>query len=225
MEKIFALIVSAGNSSRMGGIDKQLAMFGGKAVLEHTLTTFQRVANLNGIVLIVPSSKLAQMEYLCKKWKIDKTYTVCAGGNSRQESVKNGLLALPLDCDIVLIHDGARPLVSVESINELIKATKSHDLATLAMPVKDTIKKADGDNFVLNTPNRESLWLTQTPQGFRYSLLKKAYQEIKEVSFFTDDASLLEALGFKVKLVKGSYQNIKITTPEDLAIAEVLYKD
>ncbi len=224
MEKIFVVVVAAGKSMRMKGIDKQFVMLGEKTVLQHTLSVFEEIPSIQGIILVTSGDKVEVMQHITRKWGITKLFAVQSGGNTRQQSVKNGLLAVPSQCDIILIHDGARPLVSKTHIEAVIKETHIFGAATLAVPVKDTIKIANDQGFVAKTLDRSLLWATQTPQGFRYTLLLKAYQQIKDSDVFTDDASLVESLGYRVKLVLGAYENIKITTPEDLHVAKILYQ-
>lgn len=204
----------------MGGSNKQLMELDGRPVLARTLGAFEAAPLINGIVLVGAPALLSLYSKLVRDWGCHKMVSVVPGGINRQQSVYQGLLAVPFGCEIVLVHDGARPLVSLEEIEKVINAARLYGAATCAVPVKDTIKEEDGAGFVLRTPDRSRLWLTQTPQGFSYPLLLGAHRQVRQgPSEATDDAMLLESQGFKVKLVRGSYSNIKITTPEDIAVA------
>jgi len=219
----YAVIVAAGRSTRMQGADKQFLELAGTPVLQHTLAAFEKAGRIAGIVLVIAPEKYRDSgPGAFRSWGLNKLIAVVPGGNTRQQSVLNGLLAIPFNCRTVLIHDGARPLVTVGEIETVVAAAGEYGAATLAVPVKDTVKESDGQGFVASTPNRELLWLTQTPQGFSYQLLLEAHRLAGPSAAATDDASLVEAAGHRVKLVPGSYRNIKITTPEDIYIAEAL---
>ncbi|MCQ2559586.1 MAG: 2-C-methyl-D-erythritol 4-phosphate cytidylyltransferase [Clostridia bacterium] len=221
MSKTYALIVAAGQSRRMQGKDKLLVELAGKPVLWYSLNAFSNLAEIAGIIVV--TSKVKELEKLIwEEWGFAKVQAVCLGGNCRQESVARGLAKIPEEADFILIHDAARPLVSSKNILDLLAYLPKYQAVSLAMPVKDTIKIVDQENFAKETPARQNLWLTQTPQGFEAGMLRKAYQQVEDLAAFTDDASIVETAGFRVKLVQGSYKNLKITTPEDLLIAEVL---
>jgi 2-C-methyl-D-erythritol 4-phosphate cytidylyltransferase len=205
----------------MGDIDKVFATLGGKPVISYVLDAFEKCDSINQIVVVVSENNLAKCRQLIAGKKHSKQFEVCAGGKRRQDSVAAGLKELK-DCDRVVIHDGARPMVSVELIEAGLEAAKETGAAAAAVPVTDTIKTADDDRIVLETPVRQNLWAVQTPQVFGADIIFKAYQNIKDE--VTDDASLVELLGNKVKLYMGSYDNIKITTSKDLMIAEALLK-
>lgn len=227
MASVYAVVVAAGRSTRMGtGVDKQLLSLAGRPVLWYTLRVFEEAAVVTGYVLVVPAGRENYFNRLVlDEWRFGKLAAAVAGGDQRQESVWRGLSAVPPDTPVVLVHDGARPLVSVTEVTAVAKEAGRWGAATLAVPVKDTVKEADQRGFVVRTPPREALWLTQTPQGFTYALLMQAHREGREKGFSaTDDAALVEALGHPVRLVHGSYRNIKITTPGDLAVAEVLLR-
>lgn len=227
MGEVYAVVVAAGSSTRMGGgVDKQFLEIRNKPVLQHTLSVFEETTAIVGTVLVAPPEKVPEYSAAAlEKWGLTKLLAVVPGGSERQQSVWNGLLAVPFSCEIVLVHDGARPLVAAEEISRVIAAARENRAATLAVPVKDTVKEADEKGFVTSTPDRKKLWLTQTPQGFSYPLLLEAHRRFARCEVATDDASLVEAMGHPVKLIPGSYRNIKITTPEDLLIAEVLMKN
>jgi 2-C-methyl-D-erythritol 4-phosphate cytidylyltransferase len=205
----------------MGGIDKVFAPLGGKPALAHVLRAFDGCNSIDQIVVVVSKANLERCRELIAKEGLSKPIEVGVGGRRRQDSVAVGLSKLK-DCDWVVIHDGARPLVTKDLIERGLEAAQETGAAVAAIPVTDTIKIADDDRTVLETPVRQNLWAAQTPQVFRFGLISEAYKEAKgEV---TDDASLVEQLGYKVKLYLGAYDNIKITTNYDLLMAEILQK-
>jgi 2-C-methyl-D-erythritol 4-phosphate cytidylyltransferase len=214
-----AVIVAAGESRRMNGIDKVFALLGGKPVISRVLDAFEKCESISQIIVVVSENNVKKCRQLVAENKYSKPIEVCAGGKRRQDSVAAGLAMLD-KCDRVVIHDGARPLVTRELIEGGLEAAKETGAAAAAVPVTDTIKIADDDRTVLETLPRQNLWAVQTPQVFRVDLISKAYQ--KAAGEVTDDASLVEALGNKVKLYTGSYDNIKITNSDDLLIAEAL---
>jgi 2-C-methyl-D-erythritol 4-phosphate cytidylyltransferase len=216
-----AIIAAAGGSRRMNGIDKVFALLAGRPALAYVLDAFEKCEAVGQIVVVVSENNVAKCRQLIAEKKYSKPIEVCAGGKRRQDSVAAGLQKLK-GCDWVVIHDGARPLVTRELIEQGLEAAKETGAAVAAVPVTDTIKMAGEDRVVLETPPRQNLWAIQTPQVFRADIISKAYQKVKgEV---TDDASLVEALGSKVKLYMGAYDNIKITSPDNLTLAEVLLK-
>jgi len=203
----------------MNGIDKVLAPLAGRPVLSYVLAAFDGCQSVDHIVLVVNPKSLEACHQLIAEEGLSKPIEVCAGGKRRQDSVAAGLKQLN-DGGWVVIHDGARPLVTKELIEEGLKAAQESGAAVAAVPVTDTIKVAGDDRIVRQTPPRQDLWAVQTPQVFRFDIITEAYRKAKgEV---TDDASLVEQAGYKVKLYMGSYDNIKITTTNDLLIAEVL---
>jgi len=219
-EEVGAVIAAAGESRRMGGIDKVFAPLGGKPALVRVLDAFASCDKVGQIVVVVSEKNLERCRKLIAEEKWSKPIEVCAGGKRRQDSVAAGLKRL--DCQWVVIHDGARPLVTKDLIEEGLKAAQETGAAVAAVPVTDTIKIAADDGIVHQTPPRQNLWAVQTPQVFRLDIIARAYEQARgEV---TDDASLVEKLGHKVKLYMGSYDNIKITNPRDLALAEVLLR-
>jgi len=223
--KVFAVVVAAGKSTRMGGINKLLLHLDGTPVLIRALQALDRAAGVDGIVLASSPENMAIYREAAKQWQIKKITAVVPGGDNRQQSVYYGLLAVPFDCDIVLVHDGARPLLNDVDVSSIISAAGEYGAATLAVPVKDTVKEAGVDGFVARTPDRKKLWLTLTPQGFSFALLKEAHRQAGESGrMYTDDASMVEACGHRVRLVVGSYSNIKITTAEDVLVAEAILK-
>ena len=215
------VIVAGGISSRMGGTDKIFVELGEQPLIAHTIDAFEQCSYIQSIVLVVgqgqglwDAGKLVDGR---ADWK--KVRSIQVGGPRRQDSVAIGLEALP-PCDWVMVHDGARPLIEPEIIGRGLQAASSIGAAVAAVPVKDTIKVVNQEHDVLDTPDRNSLWVIQTPQIFRRDLLERAHKEICED--VTDDAAMVERLGFPVKIFMGSYRNIKITTLDDLALASVL---
>jgi len=205
----------------MDGIDKVFAPLGGKPALAYVLDAFEECESISQIVVVVSKDNLAKCRQLIAEKKYSKPIEVCAGGKRRQDSVAAGLAELD-ECDWVVIHDGARPLVTGELIERGLEVARETGAAAAAVPVTDTVKIADDDQIVFETPPRQNLWAVQTPQVFRTDIISKAYQ--KAAGDVTDDASLVERLDYKVKLYMGAYDNIKITTADDLLIAEVLLK-
>ena len=220
-QKVGAIIVAAGESKRMGGVDKVFAPLGGKPILSRVIDTFRECDSVAQIVVVVNGKNLEQCRQLITEGGWYKPIEVCAGGRRRQDSVAAGLNHLS-QCQWVVIHDGARPLLTVDLIKSGLEAARETGAAVAAVPVTDTIKVAGDDRFVQQTPPRGNLWAVQTPQVFRFDIVAEAYRQAHGEA--TDDASLVEQLGYKVKLYIGSYNNIKVTTPYDLALAEVLWQ-
>jgi 2-C-methyl-D-erythritol 4-phosphate cytidylyltransferase len=198
-----------------------------KPVLTHTIAAFDRSAVVDAIFVIVGETDSdACRSVAIEPYGFQKIAALVAGGNTRQDSVFNGLQALPENTDFVIIHDGVRPFVTDEMIRTCLEAADDWGAAVVAVPVKDTVKIADGDEFIVDTLDRSQLWAVQTPQAFRKEVLLEAHQHARQKQIqVTDDAALVEQLGFKVKLVMGNYRNLKITTPEDLIIAEALKRE
>jgi len=218
-QQVGAVIVAAGWSQRMGGVDKMLALLGGKPVLAWAVDVFQQCKLIDQIVVVVSKQSLGRCRQLVAERGWSKVTEVCVGGRRRQDSVAAGLSRLS-HCQWVIIHDGARPLVTEGLIEHGLKAARETGAATAVVPVTDTIKVAGDDRVVQQTLPRGNLWAVQTPQVFRFDIITEAYRRVK--AEVTDDASLVEQLDYKVKLYMGSYDNIKITTPDDLALAEIL---
>jgi 2-C-methyl-D-erythritol 4-phosphate cytidylyltransferase len=219
-EQVGAVIAAAGSSERMGGVDKMFAPLGEKPVLVRVVATFQNCRLIDQIVVAVNKSILDK----CRELAAGPGWTkvsFCEGGRRRQDSVANALSQLK-SCQWVVIHDGARPLVSETLIKQGLEEAKETGAAVAAVPVTDTIKIAGGDRLVQETLSRGRLWAVQTPQVFRADIINKAYRQMK--SEVTDDAALVEQLGHKVRLYPGAYDNIKITTPDDLTLAEILWQ-
>lgn len=220
-QKTGAIIVAAGRGERMGGVDKIFAPLAGKPLLAWVVDAFQQCGLIDQIIVVLSEKNLKQGERLVVERDWSKVSDVCLGGEERQQSVANGLKLLK-DCQWVVIHDGARPLITEVLIKDGLAAAEESGAAVAAVPVTDTIKLSDDDGFVMGTPPRKRLWAVQTPQVFRFDIITEAHRKAKGMA--TDNAALVERLGYKIKLYMGSYDNIKITTPGDLALAEILLK-
>ncbi len=221
MDKVGAIVVAAGKSERMGGVEKIFATINGKPLIAHAVEAFQRSPIVDSIVIVLAEDKVGIGLDLVKKFGWDKVIAVCAGGARRQDSVSEGLKRLG-KVDWVLIHDGARPCVTQDIIKRGLEEARECGAAIPAMPVADTIKVVSADSYVKDTPPRDKLWAVQTPQVFRFDIISEAHRKTK--ANVTDDAGMVESLGHKVKVFRGSYTNIKVTTPEDLIIAEAIIK-
>ena len=221
---VTAVFPAAGASKRMGdfcGINKNLLKLRGVPILIRSLRTFSKIERINFLIVVVGAHEVETVTKLLEETENLKPWVVTVGGRERQYSIDNGLKLLPDDAEIVLVHDAARPLVSMRTINDVIDATEKFGGAIAAVPEKNTIKVVDEEGFVRYTPPRAQLVNVQTPQGFKREILLNAYKRAIEEEFLgTDDASLVEQLGLKIKIVAGGYENIKITTPEDIPVAE-----
>ena len=215
--KVAAVIVAAGQGLRMGGIDKVLSPLGEEPILLRTTRVFQDSPLIGQVVIVIAGEKEEMCRRLIGGEEWSKVTHICIGGPRRQDSVAEGLKRLDR-FDYVMIHDGARPLVTADIIDRGLDAARETGAAVAAVPVTDTIKRADGDHTVLETLDRQDLWAVQTPQVFRFDVIQIAHLQDAEEA--TDDASLVERLGHKVKLYMGAYDNLKITTPDDLVVAE-----
>ena len=226
MDKITAIIAAAGKGQRMNrGINKQFIILKGKPVLMHTLEVFDNHPLVEKIVIVTGKDEIKFcQENILKRFNFQKRIKVVAGGKERQDSVYNGLQEVN-ESGLVIIHDGARPFLTKDMISSLSVSAKKYGAAIIGVPVKDTVKIVDEEQFVQGTPDRRTLWLIQTPQCFKREVILKAHEVAKSEGFYgTDDASLVERIGIKVKILTGSYENIKITTPEDLIIGENILK-
>ena len=223
LKKCGVVIVAAGTASRMGGIDKVMAELKGEPMIARTVRTFQNCDAISEIVIVTREDLILPITDLCAG--MDKVRAVVVGGNSRQESSQAGLRALSSKVKLAAIHDGARPLISWQVIDRTVRAANTYGAAAPAIPVKDTIKVVKG-GVITDTPDRATLQAVQTPQVFDIQLLqgalKKAAQDGAQV---TDDCSAVERMGMSVKIVEGDERNIKVTTPMDLKIAEILLEE
>lgn len=221
--KSSVIICAAGVGKRMKSkVAKQYIELKGRPILAHTIETFEKSDDISEIVIVTGKNDIEYVSRdIVEKYGFKKVKTVTAGGEERQHSVYNGLKAVSADTDIVLIHDGVRPFIGSEFIHNIIAETKIHKACVLGVKVKDTIKVCDSGGYVVSTPERATLWCAHTPQVFEYGIIMKAYESaFNDGVLGTDDSMLVERIGIKVKMVEGSYSNIKITTPEDLYMGE-----
>ena len=223
LKKCGAVIVAAGTASRMGGIDKVMAPLQGEPMILRTVRQFQNCDAISEIVVVTRQDLILPITGLCKDFS--KVKAVVAGGKSRQESVSLGLNVLSSAMKLAAIHDGARPLITWQVIDRTVRAANSYGAAAPAVPVKDTIKVVQG-GIVKNTPDRSTLQAVQTPQVFDFDLLRGALKKAEaDGAAVTDDCSAVELMGMSVKIVEGDERNIKVTTPMDLKIAEMLLEE
>jgi len=222
---VYAVIVAGGNSVRFGGdLPKQFKEICGRPMLAWTVEKFQKADSIDNIIIVAPEDSLVYVsENIIDPYDFDKVTKIVAGGKTRQESVYNGLQALPISTEFVAIHDGARPLVKTEDINRVIDVAERDNSAILAIPVADTLKRVV-DTYIITTVNREQLFCAQTPQVFQYDLIIEAHKDLAKNAdnSLTDDAQLIESRGFKVKIVEPTGLNLKITTQQDMDVAEAI---
>lgn len=224
---VSAIIVAAGSSTRMGSDkSKQLILLAGEPVIAHTLRAFQSSELIGEIIVVCRDEDENAILKIAQSNNISKLAQFVEGGSSRAESVKNGIAAVSAKTKYLAIHDGARPLISVKEINDVVTTAFTTGAATLGTPVTDTIKVVDENNIILSTPARSSLRAVQTPQVFDREMYEFALDKAgNELTSFTDDCSLIESLGVQIELVPGSTENIKLTTPEDIQIAESILRN
>ncbi len=221
--KVQVILVAAGAGTRLkASRPKALVLLKNKPLLWYSLAAFERSKAVSGVILVGYPYHLSSFRRVVQKGRFRKVSAVIPGGETRSDSVACGLGSVDKDTEVVMVHDAARPLVTGKMITDSLAAVKIHEAVIVAVPVKATIKKADPKNlFVTETLLRNTLWEVQTPQTFRRNLLDQAHKA-KLCCDPTDDAMLVEKMGVKVKIVPGDYKNIKITTPEDLALAKIL---
>ncbi len=219
--RVGASVVAAGQSRRMDGPDKLFLPLLGRPLLVYTLDTLQRVDGVQEVVLVLSQSNLEQGRALVTEREFHKVTSVCLGGPRRQDSVRLGLQELS-PCDWVVVHDGARPCVEPELVERGLEEARKWGSAVAAVPVHDTLKSADSEGRVVATVDREGVWAVQTPQVFPWETLREAHEQIGETA--TDDAALVERLGQPVHLYTGSRTNIKVTTRDDLRMAEAVLR-
>ena len=223
LKRCGAVIVAGGSASRMGGIDKVMAPLGGEPLIVHSLRAFQTCDAVSEIVVVTREDLIVPITNLSKDFP--KVTAVVAGGKTRQESVRNGLNTLSGKVKLAAIHDGARPLITWQVIDRAVRAANSYGAAAPAIPVKDTIKVVAG-GVVKDTPERSTLQAVQTPQVFDFDMLRAAHKKLVQDGVeVTDDCAAMERLGMSVKIVAGDERNLKVTTPMDLKIAELLLEE
>ena len=221
MSIVGAVIVAAGSSTRMGGVDKTFAPILGLPLVVHTINQFESSPLVDQIVLVVANDSVEQARELIQQQAYSKVTNICVGGRRRQDSVRYGLESLS-GCEWVMVHDGARPCLDETILQRGLEAAFKYGSAVAGVPIKDTIKIVSPQQIVETTPDRSLLWAAQTPQVFRYQMLLDAHHAFDQE--VTDDAGMIESLGHQVKMYLGSYENIKVTTSEDLVIAEAFLK-
>lgn len=222
------IIVAAGSGKRMrSAIAKQYIELKGRTILSYTVETFNGSEYIDEIILVTSSeAKEYVRKEIVERYGFHKVKAIVEGGEERQDSVYRGISAVSEDTDIVLIHDGVRPFVADKYIAMLESIAMEFGGCVLGAPVKDTIKICDEEGYISETPDRKTLWIAQTPQCFKYDIIKNAYEKAEKEGFkATDDSMIAERAGVKVKMVEGDYENIKITTPEDLYMGEVILEN
>jgi 2-C-methyl-D-erythritol 4-phosphate cytidylyltransferase len=224
--EVGVVIPAAGAGLRMGGsLPKQFLRLGRRPIIAHTLAAFDRHPEITQIVVVTAPVHLRRVVLLMMRMRLRTAWSVVAGGANRQESVWNGLHAFDAEPEVVLVHDAVRPLVGQEVISRTIRAVRRFGAAVACVRVKDTVKLEGRRGFCSRTLDRERLWAAQTPQGFSYHLMVKAHRKARKQGFVgTDEASLVERIGTRVRIVDGDYMNIKITTPADLVAARSFHK-
>lgn len=227
MGRVTAIVAAAGQGKRMGaGFNKQYLILHGQPILARSLALLETSPLIDDLIVVVADGEVGYCDReIVNKYGFDKVSQVIVGGKERQDSVYQGLLHLKDDCSLVVVHDGARPLLPPAVLSRVIERAETDGAAVVAVPVKDTIKIVNQQKLVVNTPSRERLWAVQTPQVFQREVIQRAYEQAYCDGFWgTDDAGLVERIGHPVRIVTGSYDNLKITTPEDLVLAETIWQ-
>ncbi len=221
---VSAVIVSAGNSSRMGGVNKQFLEIDGIPVIAHTIKAFQSNCFVDEIVVVTRECDIDEITRIMKTYAFNKVSCIVKGGETRQLSVYNGVINTSKKSQFIIVHDGARPLVTEKVIEDTLATAIEFGAAATGVKVKDTVKQINDYDDIVATPDRSYLRFIQTPQIFEKSLYLDAVNSVENSKYFTDDCMLIEAYGKSVKFVDGDYENIKITTPEDVELAKNYFK-
>lgn len=224
MAKLSVIIPAAGSGTRMGAdVPKPLIELGGKTILEHTITRFLEVSEVIQIIIATPEAYVKKISALVSVMSSEVNFLVIEGGSERQFSIYNALLKVDEGADLVAVHDAVRPFIRSALIEKCMEVASQYDGAIIGVPAKDTIKRVNEDNVIQETPKRSLLWQAQTPQIFKKKVLQKAYEDAIDHNFVaTDDASLVERIGGEVRMVEGDRENLKITYPVDLKVAELM---
>ena len=225
--KVFAIVPAAGAGARLGGSTrKQFLLLRGKPIVVHTLQQFEHCPEVDEVAVAVPSSAIVDMESIVSRYRLHKVSKVIVGGDQRQDSVAHVLRTLRAKpSDIIVVHDGVRPFIAPKKIAQSIEVCKEYGTAVLAVQPKDTMRRSRGGGFFDETLDRAALWLVQTPQTFRAGILQKAFRQAAKDKFYsTDEAALVERIGVRIRIVEGSYDNVKITTKEDLDLAMLIHE-
>ena len=226
--KNVAIITAAGIGKRMNANQpKQYLELAGRPILSHTLEKFERAKSVDAIVLVCDVSSLSLVKsVILKKYPSPKVKWVVSGGVKRQDSVHAGIKAIPMGTQNICVHDGVRPFITPELIDKSFEEAENHGACIVAIPMKDTIKRVDNEGRIVETVERAGLWRAQTPQTFKYEIIETAMKQAMTEGFYgTDEAMLVERLGHEIYILSGDEKNIKITTPEDLIIAEAIAKN
>jgi len=220
-----AIIVAGGKGLRFGGrIRKQYLLLNGKPIVWWSLRAFEKSPSISSIILVVPADDVVRLQSKAKAWKFRKLMAIVPGGQTRADSVRQGLLALPQECRYVAVHDAVRPLIEPTTVEKVIASTRQSGAALAACPCKDTVKVSNGNGYIHSTPLRETIWLAQTPQVFERKILERAHRK-GNTAGVTDDAMLVERLGVRVKLVESSPENMKVTVPMDFIFARHILQE
>jgi 2-C-methyl-D-erythritol 4-phosphate cytidylyltransferase len=226
--RVGAIVVGAGGGRRLGGVEKAFLPLCGRPLLAYSVEVFEACEEIDDVCLVVSEASVLRARELVRERGWQKVAAVVAGGAERQESVRAGFDALDYACDWILVHDAARPLVTRDIIQRGLAAARAHRAAVAAIPVRDTLKRVrrHGDSLLVwETVDRSDLWAAQTPQVFRHSVIRQAFQLAgSRAGRFTDDASLVEAMGWPVAVFEGSFENVKVTFPEDVPVVEALLR-
>ncbi|MCX7816446.1 MAG: 2-C-methyl-D-erythritol 4-phosphate cytidylyltransferase [Syntrophales bacterium] len=223
--KAVAVVVAGGSGERMGSLEpKQYLLLKGIPILAHTLKHFESSPSIESVIVVVPPEDEEKFKVdIVIPHNLSKIRAIVPGGKKRQDSVWNGLLATDPDADVIVIHDGVRPLITAKTIEECIKLAAVKGAVIVGLPVHETIKTCSNEGIVVGTVPRDNLWIAQTPQAFRREIIMQAYtQALKNGIYGTDDASLVERIGFPIQIIRGESTNIKITTPYDLIHANLI---
>lgn len=226
MSKVTAILLAAGQGTRMGSTaPKQYLEIGGLPIFMHALKTLEQSNLVENVILVAGSQEIPRISQLVSYYQAEKVQAIVPGGKERSHSVYQGLGLLSEDCSLVVVHDGVRPFFNLDLLENVIITAEATGAAIPGVPVKDTIKICNKSGQVISTPSRESLWAIQTPQVFRKDWLLEAYEDALTKNIIaTDDAGLLERQGRPVQVVMGDYENIKLTTPEDVSLAKGIWE-